>query len=227
MNYILYARYSPRPNAAECDSVEAQLHALRKHVQSHEGTVCGAFCDLAVSGGDDEREGLTNALEACRRGCVLLVTCSDRLARNFNKLEELAFLANQRGFCILALDGSIDTTVDTATSRLIRRIMGALAQYEREKTSERTSEAIKSKLDRGIAFNALAVPYGMRREGDRLVKDEQEQLVIKAVLKLRGEGMGYDAIAKELSRRDYRNRKGKADWYAMTVKRICDRAQAS
>ena len=49
---ILYARFSPRRNAGECESIDTQLEALRAHATAQGYTVAGEFRDEAMSGAD-------------------------------------------------------------------------------------------------------------------------------------------------------------------------------
>ena len=87
MKVILYARFSPRPLASECESVESQLAELRAYCVQHGHEVVGEFSDKALSGGSDwdTRPGMLDAANACTRGMVFLVRSYDRLFRDIDK----------------------------------------------------------------------------------------------------------------------------------------------
>src|SRR5437870_11135092 len=72
---VVYGRFSPRPNAEECDSVEKQLQRCRAYCTSHDYEIVGEFKDEDLSGGRaDNRPGLQEAIDrACRQRAVLVV----------------------------------------------------------------------------------------------------------------------------------------------------------
>src|SRR5438046_8651834 len=80
---VLYARFSPRPNAEECDSVEKQLERCRAYSLGHGYTVVAEHHDKDLSGARaDNRPGLQNAISAaCKRKAVLVVYSLSPLGR--------------------------------------------------------------------------------------------------------------------------------------------------
>jgi len=58
MKAILYARFSPRPHAEDCDSCERQIADLRAWCKAHNHEIVGEFQDRALSGGDDWTDNL-------------------------------------------------------------------------------------------------------------------------------------------------------------------------
>ena len=79
---IIYARFSPRPNAAECHSIEYQLDRCRNYAETRGWEIVGEYRDANASGGEVEREGLWQAIDATRRDYILLVDRLDRLSRS-------------------------------------------------------------------------------------------------------------------------------------------------
>ena len=64
---VIYARFSPRPNAAECDSIEKQEQRLRAWAVAKDLPVDGSYSDADQTGGStDGREGLQQALQHAR-----------------------------------------------------------------------------------------------------------------------------------------------------------------
>lgn len=105
--------------------------------------------DMA-SGGLDARPGLLACLKALRAGDTLLVWKLDRLGRNLrhlvNTVHELT--ARSVGFRVLTGHGtSINTT--TPEGKLVFGIFAALAEFERELTSERTKVGLVAARARG------------------------------------------------------------------------------
>src|SRR5262249_16381600 len=62
---VLYARFAPRPNPDECDSVEKQLERCRAYSEGHDYTVIAEYEDKDLSGERaDNRPGLQKAITA-------------------------------------------------------------------------------------------------------------------------------------------------------------------
>ena len=89
---VIYARFSPRPNAEECDSVEKQIERCRAYCAGHGYTVIAEYCDKDLSGGRaDNRPGLQKAIAAaCRNKAILCVNALSRLARCTKDAIDLA-----------------------------------------------------------------------------------------------------------------------------------------
>jgi DNA invertase Pin-like site-specific DNA recombinase len=78
MSTIAYLRVSTDEQAESGLGLDAQLESITKAFEAPDGV----FRDEGYSGKDPNRPGLTEALEALRRGDVLVVAKRDRLARD-------------------------------------------------------------------------------------------------------------------------------------------------
>src|SRR5436309_1366862 len=79
---IVYARWSPRPNAEDCLSIETQLDRCRNYCQGNEYEIVQEYQEPNVSG-DDCRPELEKVIgHAQRLRAVLVVYKLDRAARN-------------------------------------------------------------------------------------------------------------------------------------------------
>lgn len=108
--------------------------------------------DFAVSGTRVTRKGLTNALRDVRSGDTLVVWKLDRLGRSLpdliKKMEDLKAI----GAGFRSLTEGIDTT--TAMGTLVLHLMGAIAQFERDLTRERTAAGMRAARQRGMRMGA-------------------------------------------------------------------------
>ena len=132
---IGYARVS-----TEDQSLDGQLDALKS---------AGAeriFADK-ITGTARSRPELDRLLDQLRQGDVITVTKYDRLARSLRDLLDIvdAIQAQGAGFRSLAED--IDTT--TPAGRLVFHVFASIAQFERERISERTKEGLEAARKRG------------------------------------------------------------------------------
>ena len=132
---IGYARVS-----TDDQSLDSQTDAL---------SAAGAekvFADK-ISGSRRARPDLDRLLEQLRDGDVVTVTKYDRLARSLKDLLEIVEAIRERGAGFRSLAEDIDTT--TPAGRLVFHVFASIAQFERERISERTREGLASARKRG------------------------------------------------------------------------------
>lgn len=130
-----YARVS-----TEDQKLDAQADAL---------TAAGAeriFAERS-SGSVRTRPELGRLLDQLRAGDVIMVTKYDRLARSLRDLLEIVEAIAERGAGFRSLAEDIDTT--TPAGRLIFHVFASIAQFERERISERTREGLAAAKKRG------------------------------------------------------------------------------
>src|SRR5271165_6027321 len=175
---VVYARFSPRPNADECDSVEKQIERCRAYCAGHGYDVIAEYSDKDLSGGRaDNRPGLQDAIAlACRRKAVLCVTSLSRFARNTKDAIDLAERLNGAGADLAVIQENVNTR--SPMGRFIFTLFSALAQLEREQIGERTSAAMLRHQSNGRRMTrADRCPYGWRvdaRQPDQLAEDDDE-----------------------------------------------------
>jgi DNA invertase Pin-like site-specific DNA recombinase len=123
-------------------TVQQQTDALKK------AGVVAIFGDEGISGSRRDRPGLDAALADLRAGDVLRVVALDRLGRSLADLVAIMQTLHDRGAHLRSLREAIDTT--TAAGRMLFGIFGALAEYERAMTIERTAERLSAMKRRGL-----------------------------------------------------------------------------
>lgn len=106
----------------------------------------GIFYDK-ITGSVRKRPQLDTLLDHLRAGDVVMVTKYDRLARSLKDLLEIVEDVNKRGAGFRSLAEDIDTT--TPAGRLIFHVFASIAQFERERISERTVEGLQAARARG------------------------------------------------------------------------------
>ncbi|MEM7005621.1 MAG: recombinase family protein [Pseudomonadota bacterium] len=157
---IGYARVS-----TDDQSLDSQTDAL---------SAAGAekvFADR-ISGSKRARPELDKMLEQLRDGDVVTVTKYDRLARSLKDLLEIVEAIRERGAGFRSLAEDIDTT--TPAGRLVFHVFASIAQFERERISERTREGLESARKRGrIGGRPPALTPAQKAEVRRMRDDEQ------------------------------------------------------
>ena len=146
---------------------------------------------LDVSGGTPlaKRAGLRSGIERIEAGeaQVLVAAYFDRLVRSLRVQDELVSRVEQAGGQVLALDVG-QVTNGSAGQWLSGTMLGALAEYQRRTTSERTAEAHRRAVERGVPPLAN-VPPGYRRGPDgRLVVEPREAPIVAEAFRMRASG---------------------------------------
>ena len=132
---IGYARVS-----TEDQNLDGQLDALK---------AAGAeriFADK-ITGTARSRPELDRLLDQLRQGDVITVTKYDRLARSLRDLLDIVDTIQAHGAGFRSLAEDIDTT--TPAGRLVFHVFASIAQFERERISERTKEGLEAARKRG------------------------------------------------------------------------------
>jgi DNA invertase Pin-like site-specific DNA recombinase len=208
MKAVGYIRVSTQGQADDGVSLEAQRAKLAAYCQLNDGELLEVFADEGVSGTERNRAGLAAALALAKKNRAALVVYSlSRLTRSTRHALELADELERAGCDLVSLSEKIDTT--SPAGRMVFRLLAALAEFERDQTAARTSDALQHLKRQGRRYGN-SIPHGMRLvEGGRLEKDQAEQEVLRLVRELRADGMSLRAISAELAARGAFNREGR------------------
>lgn len=123
-----------------------------------------------VSGTKTNREELAKLLDQLRPGDVVVVTKYDRLSRSLQDLLSIVEVIREKGAGFRSLAEDIDTT--TPAGRLVFHVFASIAQFERERISERTREGLAAARKRGrVGGRPPALTDGQRDEVRRM-RDE-------------------------------------------------------
>lgn len=126
-----YARVSTKGQAKDGNSLEAQEKALK------EAGATKIYTD-AFTGTKTDRPEFDNLMNELRSGDTLIVTKLDRFARSMSQGSELVSELIDKGIKVYILNiGIMD---NTPSSKLIRNVFFAFAEFERDMIVERTQE---------------------------------------------------------------------------------------
>lgn len=152
---IGYARVSTNDQ-----NLDAQTDALK-------AAGAGRLFADKISGSKRDRPELDRMLDQLRDGDVVTVTKYDRLARSLKDLLEIVETIRGRGAGFRSLAEDIDTT--TPAGRLVFHVFASIAQFERERISERTKEGLVSARKRGrIGGRPPALTTDQKNEARRM-----------------------------------------------------------
>ena len=114
-----------------------------------------------ISGTKRNRPELDKMLDQLRDDDVVVVTKYDRLARSLRDLLDIIELIKGHGAGFRSLAEDIDTT--TSAGRLIFHVFASVAQFERERISERTREGLEAARRRGRVGGRPSALSSLRR----------------------------------------------------------------
>jgi DNA invertase Pin-like site-specific DNA recombinase len=228
-----YLRVSTDRQVEEGLGLEVQEQAIRAWARTHKHRVVLWSRDEGVSGsnGLETRHGLLEALSAVHDGTAqgLVVFRLDRLARDLVVQEGLLAELRRLGaevFSTSAAESAYVTDDPNDPSRkLIRQVLGAVAEYEKAMVVFRLRMGRERKAQKGQYAGRGSPPLGFRAEDRELVPDEEEQKALERILALRAEGRSYRFIAETLHAEGYTPKRS-ARWHPETLRKIVTRSQA-
>jgi DNA invertase Pin-like site-specific DNA recombinase len=136
---IAYLRTSSAANVgADKDSEKRQRLAIDAYAQRAGYELVGQFYDPAVSGADpiETRPGFAAMLERIESNGVktIIVETANRFARDLI-VQEVGFARLQeRGITLVAADSPNAFQDDTPTAKLVRQVLGAIAEFDKAMT---------------------------------------------------------------------------------------------
>ncbi len=144
MKAAIYARVSTFDQEPE-----NQLQELRRYVEAR-GLTAAEYVDRGISGSKDRRPALDQLLADARRRRFDALVCwrLDRLGRNLKHLITLLEELPALGIAFVSLAEGIDAT--TPAGRLQMHVLGAIAEFERERIRERVLAGLQRARLQGV-----------------------------------------------------------------------------
>jgi site-specific DNA recombinase len=221
----IYARVSSERQRQD-ETIHSQTVGLRELAAGRGLLVVEdlVFEDEGFSGASLQRPALERLRDRAAEGRfeVLLCHAPDRLARRYAYqvllLEELQRVGVEVVFAKEPERGG------TPEDELLRQFQGMIAEYERAQIAERTRRGKAHRARTGSQAVMSGAPYGYRyvKKADHCDAyweiDELEAQVVREVFaRYVNDGVSIGEIARWLSERGVRTRKGKTVWDRSTV----------
>ena len=167
-------------------SLKNQLQRLRKHIE-YKNVACGEnwveagkYILKGVSGKDSFRSPeFARLFSDIQLGKVNTVICTalDRICRSVKDFLNFFEILNQYDVEFVCLKQNYDTT--SSQGKLFITIMMALAEFEREQTSERNREATLARAERGLWNGGHLLGYDLdpTRKGYLIINEREKHIV--------------------------------------------------
>ena len=195
-------------------SLKNQLQRLRQHIAYKRDGLGEDWQEVAlfelkgISGKSSlRRSELQPLLAGIRANQINVIACTalDRLCRNVRDFLELLELLNEHGVEFVCLKQNYDTT--TPQGKLFITIMMALAEFEREQTSERTKDAVRARAERGLWNGGRVLGYDPDPTNkSSLVINQEEAAVVNAAFQLYLQTGSLKDTASALNERGHRTK---------------------
>jgi DNA invertase Pin-like site-specific DNA recombinase len=196
MTVIGYVRVSTDQQAENGEGLAIQVQAIENWARERNRRVGYWFTDAGVSGHGEiaGREGLGMAIAQCGKGDTIVVARLDRLARDLITQEAILGTVWRAGGRIASCVDTeaailVPDSADDPSRRLIRQVLGAVAEYERALIHLRTMAGRQRRLDRSgwcggnLGIEMEKVPGGEPR------LSEQGKEYVRFALDCKSQGM--------------------------------------
>lgn len=214
----VYARVSKANKRGETVSVDSQVEKSRQKAEENGWLVTKEYADRAISASrfsTEERVQYQQMLADIRSGIITAVVFwdVDRLIRKPIDLEEFMDLCDRHGVRLAAVTGRVDPA--TPTGRVNLRLMGLIAAYGSDHTSERILEGMERAAEAGRNHGGPR-PYGYVSKSDMTIKPQEAEVVRQVYARLCN-GESQSNICRDLNKRNIPSAMDKT-WYPNTIK---------
>jgi site-specific DNA recombinase len=222
---ILYARVSSRKQVEEGFSLQQQLDALRDHAKGKGYEIVAEVEEAGVSGTKYDRPGLNRVLDLVEAGGidVVLAQDRDRITRDSTIAGYLEIKFEQCGCALRTLDDPED---ESPSNKLVRNMLYAIAEFERELMLIRTKRGSRQRAKEGQVLGSGTPPYGFKRnpEGTNFEVDEITMQIVCRIVQMVADGSNIHQVKATLETENVpppgNNKREGQRWYPMTIRRM-------
>lgn len=180
----LYARFSPRRDANECESCENQLNEQKEWADTHHPDIPRVeYADKDISGGSaDNREDFQRIIEECEKGDIVVVRNLERFARNFEDTIIYVVQLRKKGVRLYSLESGFYEENHNRAQQLLSMIKAKIAEWDREDKAAATKQAMQKMVLRG-EYTGGRPQYGYDKvqDGFRITEKGMQVPKYKAV----------------------------------------------
>src|SRR3546814_1599849 len=158
--------------------VSSNWQELAQQLAQRDAAGCTKIYREKVSAATAERPQLKRAIGALDAGAVLMVTATDRLARNTRDLLNILHAVKEAGAGFRSIaEPMVDTTSQFA--EVVIAVLGIAASYERQRITERTAAGRVQAKARGVKFGrrAALTPHQQAEALQRLAAGDTHRTV--------------------------------------------------
>ena len=210
----IYTRVSTEDQAKEGFSLDAQLEKLRSYCKARDWQIGGEYIDDGYSGRNVKRPAYNRMMDELDKWDTILVIKMDRIHRNSKNFMLMMEHLKKENKEFVSMTESLDTS--TAMGRFVMDIIQRIAQLESEQIGERVYVGMEQKARTGSGVLGFNIPYGYDYKDGKLLKNQEETRIVKAIYSWYSEGKSLGEIAKMLNNGNIPTKKGGV-WSKKTI----------
>ena len=206
MRAALYARVSTEDQANEGFSLDAQIKKLEAYCRSEGYDIVDRYIDDGYSGRKTHRPQYQRMFAEIDRWDKIVVLKMDRIHRNSVNFSQMMDLLSKNKKEFESVYDQFDT--GNAMGRFVMDIMQRIAQLESEQIGERVKIAMTYKAKNGSGNLGGAHPYGYEYIDGKLVVDEDEAHIVRAIYNMYIRGSTLQDICDFLNSAGIESKRG-------------------
>ncbi|MFW9973101.1 MAG: recombinase family protein [Candidatus Odinarchaeota archaeon] len=192
------------------ESPKMQKNDIQEWADANDVKIIRWYEDLGISGGSlAKRESMMELIFDAEKKLFDIVVFwkYDRVFRN---IEEQSVILSKFENLGIEYTGIHDVEGEGASGRLIRNILGAINQFERELTGERIFYSNRHRCKNGFwPGGTLPIGYDLNSETKTLIVNEDEAKLVNLIKDLYLEHRSCYRVAQELNTRGYVSKQGR------------------
>ncbi len=185
---VIYIRVS-----SEEQNYEAQKYTCEEYAFNNRLYIKQIYEEKVSAYKGQQQTQLVKLIEE-NQNCNVIIFSIDRFSRNLKNSEEFIHKMTDKKINLLSVKENIN--LRTAFGKHEFRKLISIAQYESELISERVRNSIKYRKENGIPIGNI--PYGLVKFNKKIVKDADEQNIIKFIVKNSKSKSTPERFSKEL-----------------------------
>lgn len=176
----IYIRVSTKKQVEEGYSLDAQRERLEKMCETNGYIIYKVYADEGKSGKDTNRPAFQEMMADMREGKFdkILVMKLDRISRSVIDLEVMIKEMQDYNVHFESASEKIDTS--SSFGMMFVRLLAIFAQFERERISERVSDAFEEMISDGKAITG-SQPLGYKIDNGKVVIDEDKREIVEYI----------------------------------------------
>lgn len=217
-----YPRVSTDEQAERGHSLNEQIERMSAYSKAMGWEEPIFFIEDGFSAKNLNRPKMTELLKTVKENPgpgIVITTKLDRLSRKLVDILNLNDYFNKYGFNYVSATEGFDTS--TPAGRLVLQMLGMVAEFERERISERVRDNMTS-MARNTQKIITRPCFGYNVVEKELVINIEEALIIKEMASWVIDGKGAREVAKRLNARGIKTKEGN-EWHEKVVRELIQR----
>lgn len=205
----IYVRVSTTEQVEEGYSIRAQENTLTDYCRFYNYKIVKVYKDEGISAKEyTKRTGLLNLIQDSKSGLfdIVLVWRLNRLTRNTTDLLNICSQLEENGVVFVSMTEAFDS--NTPAGRLLRSMLGSIAQFERESAIENIILGLSERASQGLETSGFVLGYRVNEYGELEIVEEEAEYV-RFVFKTYLIYKNFSKVARLCAEKGYLGKRGK------------------